>query len=125
MNKIALIFISILFVALLLGVTVVAIENITNATDNVTEDVIVEGVKIPTEIKKEDAESNIEYVSRKLRTDYWKKKISRNIERDKYTNKKLKNDGWTVIRFWEHQILKNPEKCLRKIISTMQKLQRI
>jgi len=66
MNKIALIFISILFVALLLGVTVVAIENITNATDNVTEDVIVEGVKIPTEIKKEDAESNIEYVSRKL-----------------------------------------------------------
>jgi len=66
MNKIALVLISILFVALLLGVTVVAIENITNATDNVTEDVIIEGVKIPPEIKKEDAENNIIYSSRQL-----------------------------------------------------------
>lgn len=46
---------------------------------------------------------------------YWKAKIDRNVERAKEINKWLKKDGWTVLRFWEHEIKKNPEKCINLI----------
>lgn len=46
---------------------------------------------------------------------YWKSKINRNLERDKEVNSYLKKQGWQVIRFWEHEMNKNPEKCIDKI----------
>lgn len=46
---------------------------------------------------------------------YWEPKINRNVERKKEVNKQLRKQGWKVIRFWEHQIKKNPEKCVAKI----------
>lgn len=47
--------------------------------------------------------------------EYWTNKISRNMERDDETNKKLLFLGWTVIRFWGKDILKKPEECVRVI----------
>ena len=47
--------------------------------------------------------------------EFWKKKIGRNRERDDEINKKLKCLGWTVIRFWGKDILKNPDECVRMI----------
>ncbi|MBF6070280.1 very short patch repair endonuclease [Nocardia farcinica] len=35
--------------------------------------------------------------------DYWSSKIRRNAERDRYVNEMLREQGWTVLRFWEHQ----------------------
>lgn len=46
---------------------------------------------------------------------YWAKKIKRNIERDKEVNKKLKSDGWTILRFWDDEIKNNLEKIIQKI----------
>ncbi len=46
---------------------------------------------------------------------FWKNKIETNIKRDKSVNKELKKLGWTVIRFWKSQILKNPDKCVDNI----------
>jgi len=46
---------------------------------------------------------------------YWQGKIQKNIDRAKRYNKQLKRDGWIVLRFWEHDIKKNPEKCIKKI----------
>ena len=39
--------------------------------------------------------------------DYWDKKISRNIERDKKTTKKLKGKGYIVLRLWECEVMQN------------------
>ncbi len=47
--------------------------------------------------------------------DFWKKKILRNVERDDQTNKLLNSMGWTVIRFWESDIKKDPELCVKTI----------
>lgn len=52
-------------------------------------------------------------------SEYWLKKISRNIERDDEVNKKLLFEGWTVIRFWGRDILKNTEECVRVIEETI------
>ncbi len=47
------------------------------------------------------------YCRRKLpktNRTYWKRKIKRNVELAKFYNNQLRQDGWTVIRVWEHEI---------------------
>ncbi len=46
---------------------------------------------------------------------YWISKISRNRERDDEINKRLLFEGWTVIRFWGKDIVKNVDECVRVI----------
>ena len=46
---------------------------------------------------------------------FWRDKIERNMERDRKVTRKLRADGWSVIRLWEHDIEKRPESCVRKI----------
>ena len=48
-------------------------------------------------------------------SEFWIKKISRNLERDDEINKKLLSMGWTVIRFWGNEIKKNTDECIRVI----------
>lgn len=45
---------------------------------------------------------------------YWQEKISRNIKRDKDKFRLLKNQGYEVLRIWEHS-LQNPDKVLAKL----------
>ena len=45
--------------------------------------------------------------------EFWIKKISRNIERDDEVNKQLLFLGWTVIRFWGKDIIKNTDECIK------------
>jgi len=51
----------------------------------------------------------------KVRKKFWISKIESNIKRDKKVTKELRKDGWTVLRFWEHQIRNSPTFCVRKI----------
>lgn len=53
----------------------------------------------------------------KTNKKYWLPKLHRNKARAKEVNKKLKKDGWIVLRFWEHQINNDIEKCVNKIVS--------
>lgn len=51
----------------------------------------------------------------KSNREFWIDKIERNIERDKEVNMILTTEGWIVLRFWEGDIKKNPDKCLEVI----------
>lgn len=51
--------------------------------------------------------------------EFWLQKIERNRKHDIQVTRKLRRDGWQVIRFWEHQIKKNPNDCIEKIINTI------
>ena len=55
--------------------------------------------------------------------EYWVSKISRNRERDDEINKKLLFEGWTVIRFWENDIKKHTEECVKVVEETVFELQ--
>jgi DNA mismatch endonuclease (patch repair protein) len=35
-------------------------------------------------------------------SDYWARKLERNVARDKRNNAELKAAGWSVLRIWEH-----------------------
>ncbi len=48
-------------------------------------------------------------------SEFWLKKIQRNMERDREVNAKLHGLGWTVIRLWSQDVLKNTEGCFHII----------
>lgn len=48
-------------------------------------------------------------------SEFWKRKIKRNMERDEEVNKQLLFLGWTVIRFLGKDIMKNTEECIRVV----------
>jgi len=48
----------------------------------------------------------------KTNRKFWIEKLEKNIERDKTVNMKLKENGWTVLRFWESDIRKNTDTCI-------------
>ncbi len=51
---------------------------------------------------------------------YWIEKIEENIARDKRNNDSLKEQGWSVIRFWGKEVLKDPDRCVQKIINLIE-----
>lgn len=55
----------------------------------------------------------------RLTKGYWREKIAKNMERDKYVNRMLKKQGWRVIRIWEHELKKKPLVVLNKIIKAI------
>ncbi len=62
---------------------------------------------------------NLKKLGKSVPRKYWLAKIKRNMQRDKKTNFMLRKNGWTVLRFWEHQIKKDPKKAIMKIEKTL------
>ena len=57
--------------------------------------------------------------------EYWERKINRNVQRAEETNHLLEQQGWQVIRIWEHEIRspasrKQISKKLRQIMELKQ-----
>ena len=46
---------------------------------------------------------------------FWRKKLAANRARDCRVNRTLRQEGWRVVRIWEHDLAKRGEACLRKI----------
>ena len=47
---------------------------------------------------------------------FWENKIERNKQRDKEIKKYYKKIGWKIFRVWEHDINKNLDKIIIKIV---------
>jgi DNA mismatch endonuclease (patch repair protein) len=43
------------------------------------------------------------YVAPRTNSGYWSEKVAGNIARDRDTDQRLKDAGWLVLRFWEHE----------------------
>jgi len=56
----------------------------------------------------------------KSNRDFWIPKIERNMQRDRQNRRKLENEGWVVLRFWEQEIYKDFDNCIIKICSYLQ-----
>lgn len=51
-----------------------------------------------------------------VNADYWAPKLQRNRERDDDTNSRLRAEGWTVLRFWEHDDVSAVAAQVRKAV---------
>jgi DNA mismatch endonuclease (patch repair protein) len=47
---------------------------------------------------------------------FWEAKIERNRRRDKKNFRKLRREGWHVIRLWEHEVKADVEDCVDRIV---------
>jgi DNA mismatch endonuclease, patch repair protein len=50
---------------------------------------------------------------------YWVAKIARNRERDRVVTRALRERGWHVIRVWESEVRRNPERAAAKILNAV------
>ncbi|HEX7367540.1 MAG TPA: very short patch repair endonuclease [Pelobium sp.] len=51
----------------------------------------------------------------KTNRGFWIPKIERNMQRDQKNRLLLENAGYTVMRFWEHEIQHNLEACINQV----------
>lgn len=52
---------------------------------------------------------------------FWKAKIASNRERDRRNFRKLRAMGWKVLRVWQHEVEKDLQKCVERILVALQK----
>lgn len=62
---------------------------------------------------------SLHFVEPKTRTEFWLKKIDDNVKRDKEVTEILKQNGWQVLRFWEHEIKEKPSDVVTVIVSAL------
>lgn len=55
------------------------------------------------------------YVAPRANSEYWDRKTRENTERDRATTVELAEQGWLVLRFWEHE---PPDSVFAKIRDT-------
>jgi len=46
---------------------------------------------------------------------FWREKLVANKARDRVVNRTLRREGWRVVRIWEHELTKNPQRCVARI----------
>jgi DNA mismatch endonuclease (patch repair protein) len=46
----------------------------------------------------------------------WREKLERNRRRDRAVTRHYRRQGWTVLRFWEHQIQKDIGRCISRVV---------
>jgi DNA mismatch endonuclease (patch repair protein) len=53
------------------------------------------------------------------RTEWWVAKIERTMARDREVTSALREQGWTVVRLWEHDVLRDPDGCARRVLAAV------
>lgn len=61
----------------------------------------------------------------KTNSEYWIKKIERNIQRDIEVNHYLESQNWKILRFWSNDIKKNLDLCILEIQNAIGERQNI
>lgn len=51
---------------------------------------------------------------------FWKRKIERNMERDRQVNRWLRREGWTVLRFGERQVKERPLSVVKRVRAALE-----
>lgn len=46
---------------------------------------------------------------------FWEEKIQRNIQRDEDVSEELRQEGWMVLRYWEHDLNNRPLEVVAEI----------
>jgi DNA mismatch endonuclease, patch repair protein len=53
---------------------------------------------------------------RKKLSEKWEIKIEANRRRDDRNRRRLRRQGWRVLRIWEHQLVRDPSECEARIL---------
>lgn len=56
----------------------------------------------------------------KSNTDFWDRKLDRNIQRDRQKTRALRKVGWRVITVWECRLKKDPQAQARRVRNALE-----
>jgi DNA mismatch endonuclease, patch repair protein len=56
----------------------------------------------------------------KSNRSFWQQKLSRNRLRDRSITKRLRYQGWKVIRIWEHSLARRREQCIALVAEALE-----
>jgi DNA mismatch endonuclease, patch repair protein len=54
------------------------------------------------------------------RPDYWAAKLLENLERDRRQTRELEDEGWSVVRIWEHEVYESPERVADRVTDVLE-----
>ena len=57
----------------------------------------------------------------KSNVDYWVPKLARNAARDRDNNRRLADEGWEVLRFWEHTPIDEAINTVTRVLAAAQR----
>ena len=59
------------------------------------------------------------YVRPRSRETFWADKLKANVVRDRAQTIQLEEQGWTILRFWEHEVACRPTHILSEIVQAL------
>jgi len=59
------------------------------------------------------------YLPKGRRGPYWDAKIAGNVARDNRVTRELREQGWTVVRVWDVEVLSTPARATKRIITAL------
>jgi len=54
------------------------------------------------------------------RTEWWVSKLERTMRRDVEVTERLTSEGWTVLRFWESDVIADTKKVVERIVEAVE-----
>ena len=60
------------------------------------------------------------YVAPRASTSFWRDKLRKNVDRDRRQTLKLEDEGWRVVRVWEHEVYTDLERVVARIRRAVQ-----
>jgi DNA mismatch endonuclease (patch repair protein) len=52
---------------------------------------------------------------------YWDAKIVGNMRRDRRVRRRIRSAGWGVMRLWDFDVLKNPDRAAQRVVRRLQR----
>lgn len=62
-------------------------------------------------------------ILRETLTPFWIKKIGDNLKRDRRTARRLRSEGWHILRLWDKRVIRSPKQSLRRITRLLERVQ--
>jgi DNA mismatch endonuclease, patch repair protein len=53
--------------------------------------------------------------------EFWEKKLMRNVERDREVTNFYQENGWKILRIWEHEVKQDLETSVNKMVEFIDK----
>lgn len=59
------------------------------------------------------------YASPRTRADFWRRKLTSSVERDRRQTFALEAAGWTVLRIWEHEVVVDVAAAAARVVAAL------
>lgn len=66
-----------------------------------------------------------DYVAPQTRADFWSEKLTANVLRDRRQTRHLEDEGWRVLRLWEHEITRSADAAASLVADTLDSPDRV